>query len=276
MSNFRWGIIAALCALFASVAIGVISGVGILHIFLRALIFSALFFGIGFGLRFVVNSFLPELLYTEDQLVPPEIEDSGEQVNITLDAMGEYAVPELYKDGDSGELGNIEDLISGSFRPRGEGDDQGNGYQNFSPLTAEGGIDLSQETGYNDGDTSFGVSDFGEPALKGSDNFQGSAASKKPDVERPVFTPSFGDDDSGLGGLPDLDMMATAFSPTFGSDPMPSHVQAASVSPVPSVIPLEEVPETPRNTGNKPQPMDRDYDAKSLAEGIRTVLSKSN
>jgi hypothetical protein len=269
-------VITALCALFISVTLSVIAGVPAPHVFARALIFSVVFFGLGFGLRFMINSYFPELFYPDDQILPPDInETTGAQVNITLDTIGEYAVPELYRDGDSGELGNIEDLISGVFKPRVAEDPEmaGGGQQAFAPVISEGGIDQDQESGYNDREDTFGVSDFEDVAFQEGGSFQKEAVSEKPRVEKPVFTPSFGDDDEGLGGLPDLDTMATAFSPTFGGD---SGFGAAS-APAPSIVPVENDSGSSKyNTGNKPQPMDRDYDAKSLAEGIRTVLSKSD
>ena len=277
MSNFRWAVIAAISAVFISVFLGVISGVNILHIFLRAIIFGAVFFGFGFGLRFVVNSFFPELLFHEDESITQDIDQSGSRVNITLDSSGEYAVPELYKTSDdSQEMGNIEDLISGVFRPRGSDDYQRDEKQVFAPIMADEGIDGSRDAGYNE---EGGLQDFQDLSV-----FERPSQAEKPAVDQATqFTPSFGDD-SGLGGLPDLDMMARAFSSAYGSfpasAPAPEPVgKAASVPSTPSISPMtsvEEVePEPVRYAaGNKPQPLEGDFDAKSLAEGIRTVLSK--
>jgi len=243
VANFRWGVIAAVTALFISVTIGIFSSVTFVHILLRALIFTAVFFGFGFGLRFVINSFFPELLISSEESAKQE-ELIGARINITLDSTGEYAVPELYKAADgSDELGNIEDLISGSFRPQRDDDEteyikeKDPSSQWFdSPLTEEG-IDRNKEDGYNDlgfgGDISF--DDL--PGIDGAASVIEKPADNKPEVFQPQFTPSFGDD-SGLGGLPDLDMMARAFSTAYGSSPAPA-------GPTASAQPVQAMPSMP-------------------------------
>jgi len=263
--------------MFISVFLGVVSDVNFVNILLRAFIFGALFFGLGFGLRFAVNSFFPELLYNEDEVIPPEME-AGSRVDITLDSSGEYAVPELYKNpGDSSEMGNIEDLISGIFRSRREPREQverkTSENDDFIPLMSDESLDGLEDAGYNDVQA--------EKPL-----------AVKPQEEKPLFTPSFGDD-SGLGGLPDLDMMARAFSSAYSSSPVlgPSApvAEASTVTELPSVPSVQSTPSSfsvsasddiestsSYYKGNKPHALEGDFDAKSLAEGIRTVLSKDN
>jgi len=285
VSNFRWGIVTAILAVFLSVSLGFVSGVNIFHVFVRAVIFGTVFFGLGFGLRFAINSFFPELLSGDNEYLSHETDQAGSRINITVDNVGEYAVPELYKSlDDSHELGNVEDLISGSFRPKADDEyRKSNENQSFAPILEATGIDRIREAGYND---LGGIQDdFQELAI-----FDKSSAEKpiaeKSAVYQPQFTPSFGDD-SGLGGLPDLDMMARAFSSVSGSLPFvptpaaPVSSAPPAVSSAPSMqsvssmpLALEVEPDRTRYTGNKPQKMDGDFDAKSLAEGIRTVLSK--
>ncbi|GBU27737.1 hypothetical protein R84B8_01277 [Treponema sp. R8-4-B8] len=280
MANLKWGSISAICALSVSILLGMVAGVGIVHIILRALIFTVVFFGIGFGLRFVLDSFFPEVLAANEEAVSPESVDADGHESITIDSMGEYAVPELFNQhGNPEELGNVEDLISGAFKPRTVQDDFNLGgnqseYQNFDYSGAGEGIDRKKEAGYNnlggDQDDSFlesaaGDSDFSETA-----GFDKTDASK-PAAFQPQFTPSFGDD-SGLGGLPDLDMMAMAFSSNYSGTPAPSAPSAASA---PAVRPVEDEPDRSQYKGNKPQTLEGNYDPKSLAQGIRTVLSKS-
>jgi hypothetical protein len=269
VSNFRWGVIGAIAAFFISICLGLLSGVSVFNVFLRALVFSAVFFGFGFGLRFIINSFFPELLFGGDDSAVQDsfAAETAPRISITLDSTGEYAVPELYKaPGDANELGNIEDLISGYFKPRPEEPQE----------SRASGIDRMREAGYN-------VSGSSQDALDETMDFDDvdSPSSDKAPEERPVFTPSFGDD-SGLGGLPDLDMMAMAFS-GGGGPPAPSG-SFGPASAVPSVGADEEVfqPDTMEDVpvmsssraGNKPQPLEGDFDPKSLAEGIRTVLNK--
>lgn len=264
MSSIRWGVIAAIIALFISVLLGIISGVAPFYIFLRGIVFTILFFGIGFALRFMVNSFFPELLYMDDESAAAEsYEQSGARVNITLDSTGEYAVPELFKTSkDDGELGNIEDLISGNFQP-------GSGQ---SEHLSSAGIDAGQEEEYNE---EAGFTNFQDNAfdIKDVSDFD------KAPVEKPTFTPSFGDDE-GLGGLPDLDAMMTAFS-SVGGDSVPMGFGGASPSAFGaddsgSPPATKSEPDRSQYKGNKPATLEGGFNPKELAEGIRTVLNKDN
>ena len=202
MNGFKWGVTAAIAAVIISVGLGLLSGVGLSHIFLRALIFGVVFFGFGFGLRFMINSFFPEILFMEEEAsaqVP--FDQPGSRVNITLDNTGEFAVPELYKTpGDPDELGNIEDLISGIFRPRSDSGGQ----------RPSSGIDRNREESYNIGSIDQSFSDQGNmdfPDIGGFDEpgvetpRDEKPRVEKPGFEKPIFTPSFGDD-GGVGGLP--------------------------------------------------------------------------
>jgi len=242
---FRWGSIAAVFALIVSVALGLIAGVSAFNIFLRAVVFTSLFFGLGFALRLLINNFFPELLNFNEMYEPKEdFSHLGSKINITLDTTGEYAVPELYgTPGNPEELGNIEDLVSGIFKPSTEG------------------IDRKQKEDYNNTESA-------QNAFN-PDPFQDMPVFDKAPVEKPAFTPSFGDDSEGLGGLPDLDAMAMAFSPGFGGG-SPSYGAAAGGS----ASPEEMEPARPRHVGNKPQPLQGDFNPKELAKGISTVLSK--
>jgi len=276
VSSFRWGLVSSLCAIFISVSLGILFGVNPVHILVRALVFGAIFFGFGFGLRFLINSFFPDLLENDDESVAQDPEQGEHKIDITLDSSGEYAVPELYKSsGDPQEMGNIEDLISGVFRPRNSDDDRHVHQMNTT------GIDAGFKAGYN------GFGGIQDIPNSENDNLQDLSVfdktpAEKPAAEIPHFTPSFGDTD-GLGGLPDLDMMARAFS-SFGGDPVAASAASAAVqvpqeapSPVqPAMAPIEEIEEAPSHyaTGNKPQALEGDFDPKSLAQGIRTVLSK--
>jgi len=274
--NIRWGIITAISALIISVALGIFSGVGTFHIFIRAVIFTVIFFGFGIGLRFVIDNFFPDLIISVKESEKQD-EQSGSRINITVDSTGEYAVPELYKaPEDNEELGNIESLLSGASRPR---NTEGRGYINenqskaglFEIPSLEESIDLEKEAGYND---SVAVE---KPAVE------------KPTEEKPQFTASFGED-FGLGGLPDLDMMAMAFSTgeaqsadiadfgspvgSFGANVLPDDSESSFFSsPVSSVE--ESEPDRGQYKGNKPQPLQGDFDPRDLAKGISTILKKS-
>ena len=282
MNNFKWGLTAAIVAMIVSVGLGLLSGVGIFHVFLRALIFGLVFFGFGFGLRFLISSFFPEILFTEEESYAQESFDQpGARVNITLDNTGEFAVPELYKTpGDPDELGNIEDLVSGVFRPRTDSAQQRPAQQ--MPAL---GIDRKKEESYNR-EESFNIgSDFQSTPDQEDMVFPDMGAFdepkvekprvEKPSVDKPIFTPSFGDD-SGVGGLPDLESFAMAFSGGGELRPSPPAAAAGSFGGV-SVpdVPEEFEPTQPtRYVASKPTPLSGDFNPKDLAKGISTVLAK--
>ena len=255
MINFRWGFLAGMAALVLSIVLGVSSGVNILHIILRALIFTVVFFGFGTGIWILINNFLPELLSSDD--VPEESdvpERPGSRVNITLDNNKGFAVPEMYRNsGDPEEVGNIGDLLSGTFRS--------SSAASAKPEPSASGMDLNGEDSYTyEGRGGLGSltqdsSGLQDAAPLSIANFDMSS------FTAPVFTPSFGDDSAGLGGLPDLDAMAGSFlSGSEGNPDLASSLESAG--------PVRD------SMGNKPQPLKGDFNPKELAQGIRTVLNK--
>jgi hypothetical protein len=280
VGNFKWGFTAAIFAMVVSVLLGLVSGVGGVHVFLRALVFAVVFFGLGFGLHFVINSYFPELLYMNEETASSDsgTEENAGHISIAMDSMGEYAVPELFEQkGETYELGNIEDLISGAFRPGGrdsssyaESNQPAYPSVNFSMM--DEGIDQNKETGYNDLEE-FGDISFGEPGSVKSGGFDETSSfeAEKPPAFQPQFASSIGDDDSGLGGLPDLDMMAMAFSNFSG----PLDSASSSTPSIGPTAPVDEAePDRSQYKGNKPQALQGDFQPQAIAQGIRTVLSK--
>ncbi|MDR2923546.1 MAG: hypothetical protein LBU85_09440 [Treponema sp.] len=247
MSNFRWGGIAGVAALVLSFGIGVLSGVNIFHVILRALIFTVVFFGIGTGIWILINHNIPDLIASNDD--NKEGDDTmrpGSRVNVTLDSNEGFAMPEMYRNsGNPDEVGNIGDLFSGAFRPA-----------SAKKETPFGGMDLGGEDNYTYEESGPGSQN---PESSGfQDTPHNSGAGPAP---APAFTPSFGDDSADWGGLPELDAMAGSF------------LSGGTEEPVPDVVGPKTGPERdPR--GNKSQPLKGDFDPKELAQGIRTVLSK--
>jgi hypothetical protein len=248
VSTIKWGTIAAIGAFFISLFLGTLSGNQFLRTFLTAFVFGLIFFGVGFGVRIMINNFFPELMFTGNSQSESDISYAQEpaHASIALENSGEYAVPEMYRiPGKTPELGNIEDLISGVFAPRKES------------------VDSRPEEVYNNREEEASPPPVAVPSLP------------------QMFTPSFGDDE-GLGGLPDLDLMATAFSAVSGDG---SRMPEASASlagsddffySAPEPVQKEEEPGLDRTQykGNKPQQLEGGFDAKEIAQGIRTVLSK--
>jgi len=268
----RWAMIAAGAAFLISVGLGIISGVAFFHMIIRAVIFAAVFFGLGFALRFIVNTYFAEIFLSSNELEQSYAAEKEEaQTSMVIDTMGEYAVPELYKSpGNPDQLGNIEDLISGFFKPRAEGVDrmEEDGYNGKSARSAviqrSSGVPVQETINFKDMFQDAAV--FDEP--------QGRAHSET--VDRPVFTPSLGDESEGLGGLPDLDAMAMAFGGSSAPSGTSSSFYSGEEESAPMMMDFSE-PESPssqHSTGNKAQPLSGDFNPKDLAEGIRTVLSK--
>jgi len=176
VDNIKWGLIAAAAAAVISAGLGIVSGVGVFYIVTRSLIFAAVFLGLGFTLRFLINRFLPELLLANDE-GQESFDIPGSRVNITLDSTGEYAVPQLYKTPDNpDELGNIEDLVSGAFKPR-----------TGSDGSYDAGIDRMKEESYNTGGNTENSPDY-----EGF-SFQEEGVVEKTPAEKPAFTPGFGE-----------------------------------------------------------------------------------
>jgi hypothetical protein len=284
VNNIKWGLTSAIFALIVTILLGIVSGVGAFHIVIRAIIFTVVFFGIGFGIRFVVDSFFPELFTVNEETNLSDAESNG-QSSIAMDSMGEYAVPELFNKQGNQELGNIKDLLLGAIRthPLDESyipEQEHSEYPNFDfSISDSKGIDRNIEAGYNDSgvveSSPFGESKAEKPAAGPAASSSEKSAAEKPAVLQTSFTPSFGDGDSGLGGLPDLDMMAMAFSSGYTDAPAAAQTAHSTFVPQAAGGFAEELePDRGQYKGNKPQTLKGDFDPKSLAEGIRTVLSK--
>ena len=271
MSNLKWGFVAAAIALVISALLGIIFDVRPFYIFLRALIFSAVFFGIGFSIHMVINNFMPELLSLEEEPVIHENNQSGTRVDITLGNSGEYAVPEMYKDDDPDKLGNIEELISGAFKPRASPEFPSGQYKKSSFAELES-IDGKSENDYNEGGVNWNAL---EPENL---EFLSTRPSASAPPEKQVFTPSFGDN-SDLGGLADLDAMATAFSGV--GEPRPTAAPAPSPGPA-MAEPIDDhlfdetapIAKPASRSANKSQQLEGNFNPKELAQGIRTALAK--
>ena len=284
MINFKWGIISGAAALVFSILLGIVSDVQPFFIFIRALIFTVVFFGLGIGVNILINSFFPELLIKDEPRAADAEEQPGSRVNITLGNVSEYALPEMYKgQGKPPELGNIEDLISGTFRPYAKAASAASAAGASFQTTAFGGIDRKSEDDYNNRGSVQTASK--QDGLE----FMDLPSSANASSGKPAFTPTFGDDSAGLGGLPDLDSMSTAFSsggdtPSFklgggfsgGSEP---DFFTAVTEPAPAQMQsfdeIESLPAKSKSKGDKSQPaLQGDFSPQEIAQGIRTVLDK--
>jgi len=277
VANIKWGITLGAIAAIISMILGVISGVVITYILVRAIVFLFVFFALGSGARVVLNSFLPELMYIDDEPdsklnLDPEPPPSS-QINITLGGMGDYAVPEMYRNSeDSQELGNIEDLISGNFKIRSTVNSEDDA--DFAPRErGSEGIDQNGQDDYNIKRDSFSSMPQEFVSFQGSEPEPEPEASKPEEFEKPAFTPVFGSDSDDLETLPDLGAMANVFSTGFDDD-----IETTIMPQVGGIEGIEgdeaESSQTQYNKGNKSQQLEGDFNPQELAQGIRTVLSK--
>ena len=261
MHNLKWGIKAGIAALAISLLLGFISGVNLFHIFIRSFVFTVVFFGMGMGARILLNTYFPELLsLKEEPPLQPDFEKPGSMVDITLDSMNDCAVPEKYKDSqNTNELGNVEDLISGVFRP-----------------IFEEGIDRKREEDYNNQRRGQGTASSEDLSFQDLPSLGGESF-ERASFEAPAFTPGFGDNSEDLGGLPDLGSMAMVFSGSSREEPLAANTTTFGFGEDPfSTQPhsLNEAVSLQPNKGNKPVALQGDFNPKELAAGIRTVLSK--
>jgi hypothetical protein len=268
VSSIKWGITAGITAALVSIGLGVIFGVSVSYILIRAVLFLLVFFALGAGLRVIIDNYFPELMYfdTESDSKISFEQPPGSQINITLGGIGEYAVPEMYRDyRDSEELGNIEDLISGNFKTRSGFESNVIGEVPAAQEHDSEGIDLKREDDYNVEGEGFSAGPVEFVSFQGQEQEPEQEPSKPIAFEKPAFTPVFGSDSDDLETLPDLGSMATVFSTGFDTD---------EATALPHLGDEAESSQMHYNKGNKSQPLKGDFNPKELAEGLRTVLRK--
>jgi hypothetical protein len=249
--NLKWGLIAGFIAFLVSITLGLVNGVHFPNLLLRALLFLIIFCIFGVGIRALTAHLVPELFQNGKN---DDLQDTlsgvhpSSRVNITLDDNSGYANPSVNVNSKNPEeIGNIEDLVMGIFKPPSRALDQGeeDGYN-----TNEGGLHDSSI-----GDN-FGFQDMASRSESSVNKKSASASS--------FFSSNLGDDPAGLGGgLLDFDAMASIFS--SGSKGDSSQGQSQSY----------EAGESQRKPqSKKPEQLKGDFSPQELAKGISTVLSK--
>jgi len=141
MFNAKWGIICGIAAFVLAFLTSLLVGQALLVVALiRALIFAVLFFLLGTGAWVLINNYIPEVLspQTGNDAINNifSMNQPGAKVNITLGEHSDAALPD--DDGEPqnpGDVGNINDLVSGAFKPE---------------KRAAQSIDQNPENSYND------------------------------------------------------------------------------------------------------------------------------
>jgi hypothetical protein len=262
MFNIKWGGIAAGAAFVLSLLLSLLLGQTNLPIaLLRAVIFAALFFGLGIAAWALINSFIPELLSTSGgggdiatHLFSTE--NAGSRVNITVGDPQNAALPEQERGAaDGGEVGDFNELFTPKdidqipatgYTGEGEADGLASGNE-FAATAGEFGVETEEfasafnEAEFNEEDEAGGLSmDFSAFVPGGLDGGGGGGSDGEPDEA-------------------DSDMDSFSFFPDGGA---------------PATTFDEPDSEERKVSRNKPMKLEGDFNAKEIAAGLRTVLEK--
>ena len=254
MLNIKWGGIAAGAAFVLALVLSLLLGQTSLPIaLLRAVVFAALFFGLGTVAWLLISTFIPDLLSpigTGD--IASNLfstESAGSRVNITVDDEHSAALPTALPEQNYGVPGSDHvDDFNNLFSPKDIDQTPATGYtteggetEDFLPATEEFSSAFN-ETGPNDGeDTGAFSMDFS------------------------AFVPNdLGDGETSEAGG------------TGETDESDSDLDAFSFFPDTTGSGLFEEPAVPERkvSRNKSQKLEGDFDAREIAAGLRTVLEK--
>jgi hypothetical protein len=215
---------------------------------LRALVFAGLFFVLGTGVWTLINTYMPELLYPEENDAAANIfgsvssdtenrdsQSAGSHINITLGDGADAALPDGSM-SDPEEVGNIADLVSGAVDPAAEAR-KNKGLDEVSKNSYTG-------MGEQPGLSLDGFTDLSPEAPAAAD--EGSGFS----INFDSFTLG-----GGIAGL-------EPFGDSFSLPPDSGNTAAVEEAPLPAR----------KVTGNKPMALEGDFNPKDIAAGIRTVL----
>jgi len=250
MFNIKWGGVSAGAAFAVALLISLIFGqTGLTVALLRAVVFAALFFGLGLATWSLINSFIPDLLSPS-----PEGGDiasklfatgaAGTRVNITVDDTQNAALPE-----GGGDVGNFNEL----FTPK----------EDIDQIPAASYTEEGEEGVFapiaDDGFTSAFADDDLDTSLSG----EGDEDSGEFSMDFSAFVPGGldegdGDGDAAGGAETSADMDSFSFFPEAGGS---------------GIFDEPAVPER-KVARNKPKQLEGDFNAKEIAAGLRTVLEK--
>ena len=238
MFNLKINGIFAGTAFILSFLIGLISRTTMPMLLVRPLIFGVLFFAISTLVKMLISRFLPELLENdvdEDLFMP------GSRVDITED---DSQIEGLY--------GGMRSAVVGQGVVAAKPDDSEDNLGNISDLASA--LHFRPNIG---GEIQAGMDHNGKEGYTGNDDmgdFTGDIQAKSSGGGRADFL-------SSDEVLPDLDSMAGAFMPASSVEEPESN---------------EYIPSAPlsKSSSAKPPAWADDFNAKEMAQGLRTVLNK--
>ena len=239
MYNLRINGILAAIAFILSLLIGLFSRATMPMLIIRPLIFAALFFALSTLAKILVSRFLPELL--EEDVDDFSLQQPGSRVDITEE---DSQIDGLY--------GGLRSAVVGQDVVAAKPDDSEENLGNISDLASKNyfsknsgeeissGMDHNTKEGYNVAE------DFGNFTESSMSNMGGSGG-----------VDFFGSDEV----LPDLDSMAGAFMQT-------------STNVEPEVNDYQPSGPLKKPSSDKAPAWTEDFNAKEIAQGLRTVLNK--
>jgi len=251
--NYRTCGVVAAAALILSFLIGMVSRASMPMLIIRPLIFAVVFFVVSCVVNLLLKNFVPELLEGGQADDDPssllgtriDITEGDSPLPVDTYAQGAgTAVPKpafMGADDTEGALGDISNLLTKSSAESSPGGG------------SRSGMDQNLQDDYTDTGELEEVTES-----KPGGSFSGASFKEADTAAKSVRMPDL----SGADVLPDLDSMAGAF--------LPADVDEEQDTPEYSVSPLS--PKTPAS--KKAPGWASDFNAKDMAAGLRTVLSK--
>jgi hypothetical protein len=247
MIKIKWGLVSGAAAFALAFLNSLLLGHTSFAIaLLRAVIFAAVFFGLGIGIRALIANFIPDLLFPgkggDDAANNVFSGAVGSRVNITVDDAPEPALPEQNEgEPESVEVGSFNDLLSGSIKKVARAESAHSGAQY---------IDQNFENDYTEDQTEESAPVFGKTKFDDIGDFSMDFGA--------FVSGGTGGDVTGGEEAEDSDLDSFSFFPGLGDSGS-----------------SQDIPEPERKaSGNKPMKLEGDFDPKEIAAGIRTVLNK--
>jgi len=250
MLNLKIGGIVAGAAFILSLILGFVGGTAMPQLIIRPIIFAVIFFVISGFIKIIVSRFLPEIL-EDDGGKEGAVNFPGSHINIMEGdlpggakiALNHVSFGAIADESEEG-LGDISELLTKKTGSR------------ASSERTQAGMDQNPQEDYT-GDGVLG-------------KFSKSAPDGTPEhVTSPAGKPAGGTDFEGISGedtLPDLDSMSGAFM---------SSVSGGESDTADPSSPVSRPSSGSRSSSRKKAPeWSGDFNAKDLASGLRTILSK--
>ena len=254
MFNFKLSGIIAGAAFIFSLVIGLVSGVRIPIVFLRAFIFAVIFFGLTCLVYWLVSQFVPEMLSEPDDIL--DIPAPGSRVDITVEdsqIVGAFPANNSESVDDIGGSPSTPHTNQAA-EPAGSAALSRSGLEEMPQKTPSSPLDQKEKELYND-DGVVGDFDFDGGSFKDLTGDTSEDPEENPGNPETLETL----ESAGPETAPDMDGGSGAEAASAGGD------DAAGFD--------EPEPRRPSSSRGNPE-LAGDFNPKELAMGIRTVLKR--